>query len=250
MGNQPTPTRTAIAALRAPQGYSPPTLGMPPEQNAEVDEEAGRPINEAGEDHHQVMRNPDGSMVMLLSPNNPYHKAQLEHEGAAAPPQDSGSESPPAVNQRLILEQFHGPLQLERMARVVRLLALFDMAFSLMHAMADLWPAAVAASVMSYSGYLGARLFRRDLTRVYLVYLTLFALSRVAFALQYLVVPLPATAPASLPVYLSLTAMVQLVIAHFVWRFYTLLPNTIEQARFVHYVAEQHAMIMHQQRHP
>ena len=80
------------------------------------------------------------------------------------------------------------------------------------------------------------------------MYLTLFALSRVAFALQFLVVPLPATAPASLPVYLSLTAMVQLVIAHFVWRFYTLLPNTVEQARFVHYVAEQHATIMHQHR--
>jgi hypothetical protein len=219
---------------------------MPPPQNEEVDEEAGV----AGEEDHQqmVMRNPDGSMVMLLSPNNPYHKAQLEHDGSA-PPQDSGTESPPVINPA-ILEQFHGPLQLERMARVVRLLALFDMAFSLMHAVVDLWPAFVATSVMSYSGYLGARLFRRDLTRVYLVYLTIFALSRVALAAQYLLVPLPATAPPSLPVYLSLTAMVQLVIAHFVWRFYTLLPNTIEQARFVHYVAEQHAMIMDQQRHP
>ena len=197
---------------------------MPPPQNEEVDEEAGV----AGEEDHQqmVMRNPDGSMVMLLSPNNPYHKAQLEHDGSA-PPQDSGTESPPVINPA-ILEQFHGPLQLERMARVVRLLALFDMAFSLMHAVVDLWPAFVATSVMSYSGYLGARLFRRDLTRVYLVYLTIFALSRVALAAQYLLVPLPATAPPSLPVYLSLTAMVQMVIAHFVWRFYTLLPNTIE----------------------
>ena len=105
-----------------------------------------------GEEHHQqmVMTNPDGSMVMLLSPNNPYHKAQLEHDGAAAPPQE-GTETPPVIHPA-ILEQFHGPLQLERMARVVRLLALFDMAFSLLHAMADLWPAAVAASVMSYSG--------------------------------------------------------------------------------------------------
>ena len=33
---------------------------------------------------------------------------------------------------------------------------------------------------MSYSGYMGARLFRRDLTRVYLTYLALFALARVA----------------------------------------------------------------------
>ena len=129
-------------------GYRPPILGMPPQQNEQVDEEAGV----AGEEHHQqmVMRNPDGSMVMLLSPNNPYHKAQLEHDGAAAPPQE-GIETPPVIHPA-ILEQFHGPLQLERMARVVRLLALFDMAFSLLHAMADLWPAAVAASVMSYSG--------------------------------------------------------------------------------------------------
>ena len=118
---------------------------MPPQQNEEVDEEAG-------EVHQQmVMQNPDGSMVMLLSPNNPYHKAQLE-QGAAAPSQYSEPSDPAAAINPLILEQFHGPLQLERMARVVRLLALFDMAFSLMHAMADLWPAAVAASVMSYSG--------------------------------------------------------------------------------------------------
>ena len=129
-------------------GYRPPILGMAPQQNEQVDMEAGV----TGEEHHQqmVMTNPDGSMVMLLSPNNPYHKAQLEHDGAAAPPQE-GTETPPVIHPA-ILEQFHGPLQLERMARVVRLLALFDMAFSLLHAMADLWPAAVAASVMSYSG--------------------------------------------------------------------------------------------------
>ncbi len=155
----------------------------------------------------------------------------------------------------------------------MRLLALFDMAFSLMHAMADMWPAAIA-TVMSYSGYLGARLFRRDLTRVYLIYITLFALARVALAVHFFVAPLPGTparparpsrygvaplitrlflvflaaaASSSLPIYLSLTALVQLVIAHFVWRFYRLLPTTIEQARFVHYVAEQHAMMLHRE---
>ena len=89
-------------------------------ESKQVDEEAGV----TGEEHHQqmVMTNPDGSMVMLLSPNNPYHKAQLEHDGAAAPPQE-GTETPPVIHPA-ILEQFHGPLQLERMARVVRLLAL------------------------------------------------------------------------------------------------------------------------------
>jgi len=72
---------------------------MPPQQNEEVDEEAGV----AGEEDHQqmVMRNPDGSMVMLLSPNNPYHKAQLEHD-SAAPPQDSGTESPPVINPAIL----------------------------------------------------------------------------------------------------------------------------------------------------
>ena len=93
----------------------------------------------------------------------------------------------------------------------VRLLAMFDMAFSLMHAVADMcasphveglgpaptartlalkplplasrWPAAIAA-IMSYCGYLGARTFRRDLSRVYLVYLVLFALFRVALSVR------------------------------------------------------------------
>ena len=37
-------------------------------------------------------------------------------------------------------------------------------------------------------------------------------------------------------------AIVQLVIAHFVWRFYSLLPTSLEEARFVQFVAEQHQM--------
>ena len=60
---------------------------------------------------------------------------------------------------------------------------MFDMAFSLMHAVAEMWPAAIAA-MMSYCGYLGARTFRRDLTRVYLVYLVLFAIARVVLSVS------------------------------------------------------------------
>lgn len=37
---------------------------------------------------------------------------------------------------------------------------------------------------MSYCGYLGARTFRRDLSRVYLVYLVLFAFARVALSVR------------------------------------------------------------------
>ena len=50
--------------------------------------------------------------------------------------------------------------------------------------------------------------------------------------------PLPANAPASLPLYMALTAFVQLVIAHFVWRFYRMLPRSLEEARFVQHVSE------------
>lgn len=185
----------------------------------------------------QAAVQPDGTVVMLLSPSNPYATAAAAQE--VQPVQEALPVDP------AVLEQFYGPLQLERMARIVRLLALFDIAFSVMHAMTDMWPAALAA-VMSYSGYMGAKLFRRDLTRVYLLYLILFALARVALAIHFLATPLPASAPASLPIYLSLTSLFQLLIAHFVWRFYSLLPTTLEQARFVQYVAEQHAMMVHQ----
>lgn len=187
----------------------------------------------------QAAVQPDGTVVMLLSPDNPYAAAAAAAEQEVNP----ANEAPPFDPQ--VLEQFQGPLQLERMARIVRLLAMFDIAFNLMHAMGDMWPAALA-TVMSYSGYLGAKLFRRDLTRVYLLYLTIFAMARVGLSMHFLLTPLPASAPASLPIYLSLTAVVQLVIAHFVWRFYSLLPTTVEQARFVQYVAEQHAMMVQQ----
>ena len=63
--------------------------------------------------------------------------------------------------------------------------------------------------------------------QVYLVYLVLFALARVALSAHFILSPLPAKAPSSLPLYMVLTALVQLVIAHFVWRFYSMLPNTL-----------------------
>lgn len=210
------------------------------DETARLNEEAAACAAASAAQQPQAAVQPDGTVVMLLSPSNPYAAAAAAEQGVnEAPPID------PLALERAVLERFQGPLQLERMARIVRLLAMFDIVFSLMHAMADMWPAALA-TVMSYSGYLGAKLFRRDLTRVYLLYLTLFALARVALSMHFLLTPLPASAPASLPIYLSLTAVVQLVIAHFVWRFYSLLPTTVEQARFVQYVAEQHALMVQQ----
>jgi hypothetical protein len=64
-----------------------------------------------------VMQNPDGSMVMLLSPENPYRQAAAQEQGGAA------AQPEPQVNVEInpmLLQQFYGPLQLERMARVVR----------------------------------------------------------------------------------------------------------------------------------
>ena len=46
-------------------------------------------------------------------------------------------------------------LRLERMARVVRLLALIDMLLSMSHLFVAVWPAAMAVG-MSYCGYAGA----------------------------------------------------------------------------------------------
>merc|ERR1711871_1304754 len=108
----------------------------------------------------------------------------------------------------MLMRIYRPALQLERMARLVRLLAMFDMAFSLMHAVSTMWPAAIAA-LMSYCGYLGARTFRRDLTRVYLIYLVLFAVARVALSVHFSFSPLPSNAPDGLPAYMGLTALVQ-----------------------------------------
>jgi len=176
---------------------------------------------------------PDGQLVML-SPENPYRSAAMQSN---VPIDERTGYDNAAMDANMAMALLRPALQLERMARMVRLLAMFDMAFSLMHAVADMWPAAIAA-IMSYCGYLGARTFRRDLSRVYLVYLVLFALARVALSAHFVLAPLPANAPASLPMYMVLTALVQLVIAHFVWRFYCMLPNTVDEARFVQHIAE------------
>ncbi|KAL1505127.1 hypothetical protein AB1Y20_008886 [Prymnesium parvum] len=180
----------------------------------------------------QAAMMPDGTIVML-SPENPYHSAL-----AIGEPPVEAQPSDAAIQATLAL--LRPALQLERMARLVRLLAMFDMAFSLMHAVAEIWPAAIAA-IMSYCGYLGARTFRRDLSRVYLIYLVLFALARVALSAHFIFSPLPPNTPPSLPMYMALTAIVQLVIAHFVWRFYCMLPRSATEARFVQHIADLQA---------
>jgi len=178
---------------------------------------------------------PDGQVV-ILSQENPYHKAAVA--AGASDDQPAFNAEQDAENSAVGEFVMHA-LQLERMARVVRLLAMFDMLFCLMHALGSMWPSAIAAG-MSYCGFIGARMFRRDLTRIYLSFLIVYASARVLLSAQFMLVPMSIETPSSLPVYLSATALVQLVIAHFVWRFYSLLPASPSDARLVQYVAEMH----------
>ena len=207
-----------------------------PEQLPQKEPEAAASDDEivAAAANPQACVMPDGSVVML-SKENPYREALEGSQTASAADGEEFADPSPRVISAAVL---HAPLQLERMARVVRLLALFDLAFALLHTVADTWPAFMAA-IMSYCGYLGARLFRRDLTRVYLIYLVLFCFARAALALHFVISP-PSNADAakSLPTYLALTAMVQAVIAHFVYRFMRLLPTSAEGARFVQALVE------------
>ena len=178
---------------------------------------------------------PDGSLVML-SPSNPFGAAIAK--ARLVEPQDLG------VNDAAF-EQFYRPaLELERMARVVRILSLFDLVFSLMHAFAAMSPAALVA-LMSYSGYIGARTFRRDLTRIYLTYLVLFALARVVLSARLFAAEAsgdPAMAGAAshnVAISTAVAAGVQILIATFVWRFYSLLPTSLAQARLLQLVSER-----------
>lgn len=117
---------------------------------------------------------------------------------------------------------------------------------SLMNVLAQLWPAAITA-IMAYCGYVGARMFRRDLTRVYLVYLVFIAIVRISVTVHLSVVSShhesgeeEFVAPAA-QVFLVVSSVLQIVIAHFVWKFYSLLPTTEEESRFVQYIAENQA---------
>lgn len=103
-----------------------------------------------------------------------------------------------------------------------------------MNVLARMWPAAITA-VMAYCGYVGARMFRRDLTRVYLFYLIFIAIVRISVTVHWAMVPDVST---SAQVFLVISSILQLVIAHFVWRFYSLLPTSEEESRFIQFVAE------------
>jgi len=181
-----------------------------------------------------VAEMPDGSVVML-SPDNPY-----SCEAAAGTQRRNGAtEGDDAV---CLLPQFiSAALRLERMARVVRLLAIIDMVLSMTHVIVSVWPAVMAVG-MSYCGYAGAKLFRRDLTQVYLAFLMLFAAGRVAICTRYFLVSDELGLSPSMRVHLTLSAGIQLVIAHFVWRFCSLLPSSLLEARLVQHVAEQHSL--------
>lgn len=174
---------------------------------------------------------PDGSLVML-SVSNPYQPAIAKARRV---------ERGPMHVDDAAYEQFYRPaLALERMARIVRVLAMFDLIFSLLHAFSNQWPAAVVA-LMSYCGYIGARTFRRDLIRIYLFYLVVFAVARMTFSAA-LFAQQASQKPAAgngLPIYMAVAAGVQIVIAHFVWRFYSMLPTSLNEARFVQLVSER-----------
>lgn len=151
-----------------------PSRARPPLAHATVIEGPYEKLQEPPQNQAAVM--PDGSLVML-SPSNPYGP-----EIAKARRIDN-NESAIAEGLEAYRTLYQPALALEHMARVVRMLAMFDMLFSLMRAFADMWPA-VIATVMSYCGYLGARTFRRDLTRIYLYYLVTYALIRLIFAVS------------------------------------------------------------------
>jgi len=179
----------------------------------------------------RVAEMPDGSVVML-SPDNPYcsEAGSQRSDGAA-----DGGDSVVCVLPQFI----SAALRLERMARVVRLLAIIDMVLSMTHLFVSVWPAVMAVG-MSYCGYAGAKMFRRDLTRVYLAFLVLFAATRVTLCSRYLLASDELGLSPSMRVHLTLSAIIQLVIANFVWRFYCLLPTSLDEARLVQHVAEQH----------
>ncbi len=209
---------------------------------------------------------PDGT-ICALSSTNPYVKAAQAAERARRAAEEE------TANLALRAEVGMRAFSLERRARVVRtclfsdlascqhhscnnthaphpsrsdacapqvrLLAVFDMVFSLTHAMVDTWPAA-AASLMAFCGYLGATTFRRDLTRIYLVYLVLFALTRIALSLHVVLFAVESHAQGSgaLSAYTAMAAFFQIFIAHFVYRFYSALPTNLNDARFMQFVSD------------
>ncbi|KAJ1635726.1 hypothetical protein T492DRAFT_964398 [Pavlovales sp. CCMP2436] len=227
--SQPMPQSVAAAAATAAVTTASPAAAAA----SDLREPLRPPLREDSEPIPQVAVLPSGEMV-YLSKENPYNRAFAENNaepgtyGPGDDPYAAGS-IPPAL-----LAQYQQPLILERMGRIVRLLAMFDLIFSLMNVLARMWPAAITA-VMAYCGYVGARMFRRDLTRVYLFYLIFIAIVRISVTVHWSIEP---NVSFSAQIFLVVSSLLQLVIAHFVWRFYSLLPTSEEESRFIQMVAE------------
>lgn len=206
----------------------------------------------------QVAVLPSGEMV-FLSPENPYAMA---YSGMANGIPQCPDPSQPQMHMQQPQQQLHGippgsvaippsilngfqrPLALERMARVVRILAMIDMFFSLLLIVNGAYIYALTA-IMAYCGYAGARTFRRVLTRVYLVYLVMTAVVNVTFTVCMLSENLSDnTVEPSMAVFRVLTALMQLFIAQFVWKFYQLLPTSDDEAYFLQHVLQQRTHIV------
>jgi len=205
--------------------------------------DSGEAADEQPQPQPKAVVMPDGQVV-LLSPANPLREAAESATGQAQPedgPQPADSDNThiyftadlPSREHEIVMRA----LYLERMARVVRLLALIDMVFSAMQVITS-WPAAIAAAI-SYCGYLGAKTFRRDLNRIFLIFLILCAVGRAFAALHFIFSPPLPHLPPSLPFYLSLSALLQLIIARFVYRFHCMRPTTEEGARLMQDTAER-----------
>ena len=164
-----------------------------------------------------VVQNPEGPVVLGVSPDNPYKEIPFEKEG------DDREQVAFGDTVFLIPNRYvQDALNLERHAQVVRVLAMIDCFMNMFNFIATGYLVSVLLSLISILGYHGALKYDRTMLAGYMYYQVMLTFARYGifvFAVvnkQYDDVTYIA---------LPLMILLQTYIACYVIRFYRMLPN-------------------------
>ena len=166
-----------------------------------------------------VVQNPAGPLSLGVSPDNPYKECpsstELEYNttwvyfGDSAVPLDE--------------EDISRALELERRAGSVRVLTAIDVFMNILNFVSFGYIFSILACAVSYIGYHGAMLYRKQMIVGYLTYQFFLTVARFSLMIyvfighqnEYMMIITP------------ISALIQMYITIYVWNFYSILPNFV-----------------------
>lgn len=166
-----------------------------------------------------VVQNPAGPLNLGVSPDNPYKECPSSTDSDYNTTWVYFGESAVQLDE----EDLSRALELERCAGFVRVLTAIDVFMNLLNFVSFGYLFSIIACAVSYVGYHGAMLYRKHMIIGYLTYQCLMTVARIVWMVyvfnnhdnEYLMAITP------------ISALSQLYITSYVWKFYSMLPNFV-----------------------